>query len=126
MLPRLISSPLRAVLLLIGIVLLHSSLRAAYTPPPAASLELNFNPGWRVAQGSFPVDGVDDSGWERVSTPHTYHERQAYQGLKKGLRDLGAFTHRMHFTVPADYAGRKLVIEFQVKYIPVAISYEEP
>jgi hypothetical protein len=105
--------PLRIVLILFATVLSLCSLRAAFTPPSAASLELNFNPGWRVAKGSFPVDAVDDSAWERVSTPHTYHERQAYQGLKKGLRDLGAFTYLKHFTVPADYAGRKLVVEFQ-------------
>ena len=104
---------LRPLFLVFAIVSVLSPLRAAYTPPAAASLELNFNPGWRVAQGSFPVVGVDDSGWERISTPHTYHERQSYQGLKKGLRDLGAFTYRKHFTVPADYAGRKLVVEFQ-------------
>ena len=106
--------PLRIAFIVFATVLSFCSLRAAYTPPAAASLELNFNPGWRVAQGSYPVEGVDDSAWERVSTPHTYHERQAYQGLKKGLRDLGAFTYRKHFTVPVDYAGRKLVVEFQI------------
>jgi hypothetical protein len=90
-----------------------NAVAATFTPPASGSLELNFNPGWRHAKGSFPVEGTDDSGWERISTPHTYHESAAYQGLKSGLKDLGPHTYRKHFSVPADYAGRRLLLEFQ-------------
>ena len=90
----------------------------AYIPPASATLELNFNPGWRLAQGSHPVEGIDDSGWEKVSTPHTYHEKKSYQGVKdKNLgsfvKDLCPYTYRKHFLVPAEYRGRRLVLEFQ-------------
>ena len=86
---------------------------AAFSAPASDSLELNFNPDWRLAPGSYPDQSIDDSQWERVSTPHTYHDKQAYQGIKKGLKDLGAFTYRKHFFVPADYSGRMLLLEFQ-------------
>jgi hypothetical protein len=38
---------------------------AAYAPPAAASVRINFNPGWRLAKGSHPVDGTDDAGREK-------------------------------------------------------------
>jgi hypothetical protein len=76
-------------------------------------LKLNLNPGWRLAKGSYAVEGTDDSQWERVSTPHTYHERFGYQGLKSGLKDLGPHTYRKRFTVPKDYVGRRLILEFE-------------
>ena len=81
--------------------------------PATPALKLNFNPGWQLAKGSFPVEGTDDSQWERVSTPHTYHERYGYQGLKSGLKDLGPHTYRKHFTVPEDYKNRRLLLEFE-------------
>ncbi len=84
-----------------------------FQPPPSAALKLNFNPGWHVAKGSFPFAETDDSQWERISTPHTYHERFGYQGLKNGLKDLGPHTYRKHFTVPLDYRGRRLLLEFE-------------
>ena len=93
--------------------LLTQVFAAPYLPPATDTLELNFNPGWLLAPGSHSVNLADDSSWERISTPHTYHEKVSYQGLKKGIKDLGAYTYRKHFKVPADYAGRRLLIEFQ-------------
>jgi beta-galactosidase len=84
-----------------------------YEPPASSSIKLNFNPGWRLAKGSFAVEGAPDEGWERVSTPHTYHEAVGYQGLKKGIKDLGPHTYRKRFTVPRDYEGRRLILEFE-------------
>jgi beta-galactosidase len=98
---------------------------AKYQPPATSALKLNFNPGWQLAKGSFPAEGTDDSRWERVSTPHTYHEKYSYQappplslrpkpGLKSGgLKDLGPHTYRKHFFVPEDYEGRRLILEFE-------------
>lgn len=90
-----------------------SASESRYQPPPASSLKLNFNPGWQLAKGSFPFEGTDDSQWEQVSTPHTYHEKFGYQGLKSGLKDVGPHTYRKHFTVPKTYAGRRLILEFE-------------
>ena len=87
--------------------------RRPVQPPAASSLKLNFNPGWRLAKGSFAVEGTNEEGWERVATPHTYHERFGYQGLKSGLKDLGPHTYRKRFTVPRDYEGRRLILEFE-------------
>ena len=91
-----------------------------YLPPAASSVEINFNPGWRWAKGSHAVAGADDGAWERVSTPHTYHERQAYQDNTQldrqeatRVKDRGAFTYRKHFVIPTEYKGRKLLLEFQ-------------
>jgi beta-galactosidase len=103
-------------LLLMATTLATSLVQAekpAFQPPATPSLKLNFNPGWQLAKGSFPFEGTDDSQWERVSTPHTYHEKFGYQGLKKGIKDLGPHTYRKHFTVPKDYEGRRLILEFE-------------
>lgn len=86
---------------------------AVYQPPVSSSLKLNFNSGWRLAKGRFAVEGTDDGGWEQVSTPHTYHERFGYQGLRSGLKDRGPHTYRKRFTVPRDYEGRHLILEFE-------------
>jgi hypothetical protein len=100
----------------IGLILLASSAATAeppsgYAPPAADSVLINFNPGWRLMKGSHPLT-VDDSAWEQVSTPHTYHEDVAFQDWKT-TRDLGPFTYRKRFTIPAAYQGRRLLFEFQ-------------
>jgi hypothetical protein len=81
--------------------------------PQTVSRIFNFNPSWRLAKGSYPPLNTDDSGWDLVSTPHTYHENFVYQGAFTKLKDAGAFTYRKHFVIPADYAGRKLFLEFE-------------
>lgn len=86
---------------------------ASYAPPKSPSRTIDFNPGWRLSKGSFPSGNTDDSSWEEVSTPHTYHEKQAYQGVNSHLKDLGPFTYRKHFTIPAADKGKRLVLEFQ-------------
>jgi beta-galactosidase len=111
-LPRLHAFALASVVLL-GVSNIMAASPSVFTPPASDSRELNFNPGWLLAKGSHPVKGTDDSAWERVSTPHTYHEKAAYQGLKKGIKDLGPYTYRKHFIVPSDYAGKRLLLEFQ-------------
>jgi hypothetical protein len=74
---------------------------------------LNFNPEWKLAQGSFSPLNTDDSKWDIVSTPHTYHEKFVYQGINNKGKDLGAHTYRKHFTLPSSYKGKKLLIEFE-------------
>ena len=81
--------------------------------PAGLGVTFNFNPDWRYAPGSHSAGAVDDSGWTRVSTPHTYHETVGYHGVKKGGKDLGPHTYRKHFKIPAEYAGKKIILEFQ-------------
>jgi hypothetical protein len=87
--------------------------KSPFQPPSSSSLKLNFNPGWQLAKGSFPFEGTDDTHWDRVSTPQTYHEKFGYQGLNSGLKDLGPHTYRKHFTVPETYEGCRLILEFE-------------
>ena len=84
-----------------------------YRPPASDSAVFNFNPGWLFASGSHSVAETRDAGWQQVSTPHTYHEDVGYQGQKKALKDLGPHTYRKHFKVPAEYAGRHVLLEFE-------------
>jgi len=80
----------------------------------SASQQWNFNPGWLVAKGSYPASMMAEEGeWQEVAMPHTYHETAAYQGFKKGLRDLGPYTYRKHFCVPEQSGGGKLLLEFE-------------
>jgi hypothetical protein len=81
--------------------------------PQAVSRIFNFNLSWRLLKGSYPPLNTDDSGWDLVSTPHTYHEDFVYQGAFIKLKDVGAYTYRKHFIVPADYAQQKLFLEFE-------------
>ena len=97
----------------LAVEVLASATPSDYQLPPTSSLKLNFNPDWRVAKGSFATEGIKDEHWERVSTPHTYHEKMGYQGLKKGLKDLGPHTYRKHFFVAQAYQGQRLILEFE-------------
>jgi len=102
-----------SLLVAIGLLLTSADSRADAIRPSGDSIELNFNPDWRTAPGAFPPDTASDSNWERVSTPHTYHERAAYQGLKPGVKDRGPHTYRKHFIVPRDYSDRRILLEFE-------------
>ena len=87
----------------------------AYQPPASEPAQLNFNPGWRLAKGSFPLD-ADDATWDCVATPNTYHEAAGYQNFKPGrksAKDLGPYTYRKHFTLPAADSDRIVLLEFQ-------------
>ena len=84
-----------------------------YEPPASDSITYNFNPDWRQAAGSYPFETTVDAGWQRVSTPHTYHEEFAYFGINKGLKDLGPHTYRKHFKLPAEFADRQVFLEFE-------------
>jgi beta-galactosidase len=77
------------------------------------STTLNFNPGWKIASGSYSTAGIDDSHWENISTPHTYHENEAFFGLAKGTKDLGSYTYRKHFKLPIEYENQEILLEFE-------------
>lgn len=93
--------------------LLQAGVGLAYEPPPGDSITFNFNPGWRQAAGSHPFAATPDAGWRMVSTPHTYHEEFAYFGVNKKVKELGPHTYRKHFKMPAEFAGRKVYLEFE-------------
>jgi len=51
---------------------LGSGRRLGFHPP--ASNYVKFNLDWRFSKGTFPF-ATDDTGWEWVSTPHTYRKQ---------------------------------------------------
>ena len=93
-----------------------------FTPPSSPRREYNFDPGWRFfkeskekADGAEAVD-FDDSGWETVSTPHTFNDVDSFRTLiSHGRGDRGAWQgtawYRKHFKLPD--AAAKVFLEFE-------------
>ena len=87
-----------------------------------ARLTLNFDPDWRFlkadpAGASSP--GFDDSGWKRVSLPHTYNDTDAFahwsdrtMAGEKGLWS-GRTWYRKSFSAPPSWTGRRVIVEFE-------------
>jgi beta-galactosidase len=77
--------------------------------------KFNFNPGWRLIvgdpNGAEKAD-FDDTGWKEVTLPHAWNEDEAF---KKDIHNLstGIAWYRKHFNIPAEYAGRKVFLEFE-------------
>jgi len=94
---------------------------AAATTAPEVRLTLNFNPDWRFTKsdpaGSAAPD-FDDSGWTRVSTPHTYNDIDTFDHWStpghrgEQIQWSGRTWYRKTFEVPASWKGRKMFIEF--------------
>jgi beta-galactosidase len=93
-------------------------------PPPANNhAEYNFDYGWRfirsdVANASATT--FDDSAWTPVSLPHTYNDVDTWVDWVAFATDTpvlrtyrGLTWYRKHFTLDANYAGRKVFLEFQ-------------
>lgn len=73
---------------------------------------VNFNAGWRYYRGTpegDPVsDGFDDSIWRIVSLPHSMD----YVTDDNMLAYIGEAWYRKRFTIPAEYSGKKIYINF--------------
>lgn len=102
----------------------------------------NFNSGWRFSKGQgydnaesnradkkevvvipntetpYAVD-YDVSGWEAVSLPHTYNDVDTFDNFTEtgmnGERSVygGTAWYKKSFTVPAEYEGKKIFLEFE-------------
>ena len=74
----------------------------------------DFNGGWRYFKGD--VEGAeslsfDDAQWEVVSTPHTV---ELVPAEASGCRNYqGVAWYRKRFTVPADCAGKEVLLHFE-------------
>jgi beta-galactosidase len=94
---------------------------APYVPPQSPRVRLNFNIDWKfirqdVAGADAP--GFDDSSWATVSTPHTFNDVDSFRDIiSHGGGDRGTYKglawYRKHFKLPAEYAGRKIFLEFE-------------
>jgi beta-galactosidase len=92
-----------------------------FTPPITPRVILSMNPDWKFIRQDVPdaqTPNFDDSKWTTVSTPHSYNETDSFRTIiSHGGGDRGTYKgigwYRKHFKVPAEYAGRELVIEFE-------------
>lgn len=78
-------------------------------------VEYNFNPGWKVFVGdpdSAEKMDFDDSQWAEFTLPYAWNQNEAF---KVDIHDLstGIAWYRKHFTIPAEYADKKIFIEFE-------------
>jgi beta-galactosidase len=85
----------------------------------------NFDEGWQFYQGD--VGGgqntaYNDNGWESITLPHDWSifnsfNRYSAAGGGGGYLDGGVGWYRKTFTVPSDYNGKKVFIQFDGAYM---------
>ncbi len=89
---------------------------------PSPRNKFNFNVGWKFIKQDVvgaQAPAFNDASWADVSTPHTYNDIDTYSHVGTGTRDgekdmwTGKTWYRKHFTIPAEYADRKVFIEFE-------------
>src|SRR4051794_16497845 len=97
-----------------------ASAAAAFQAPPSPRVTLDFNSGWKFFRedaGGADSPAFDDGKWQAVTTPHTFDDVDSFRTIiSHGGGDRGTYLgmgwYRKHFKLPADYAGRKVFIEF--------------
>ncbi len=93
----------------------------AYVPPASPREKLNFNLDWKFMKAEVPgadAAGFDDGKWETVSTPHTYNDVDTFNKIISHTAGqagayMGPAWYRKHFKLPAEYQGRRIVLEFE-------------
>src|SRR5271155_4339598 len=112
------------VALLVGLLAQPARSWAAdspYVPPPSPRITFNFNLDWRFVRQDVPgaeASGFDDSKWETISTPPTFNDVDSFRTIiSHSGGDRGGYTgigwYRKHFKLPAEFAGRKIFLEFE-------------
>ena len=88
---------------------------APYVPQASNRAVLNFNTHWLFAGdvpgGAGQAVGLDESGFVPVSLP--YFRVHPHKGFPKGDFEVPVSWYRRHFTLPAQYSGRRIAVEFQ-------------
>jgi beta-galactosidase len=85
----------------------------------------NFDEGWKFYKGDAgggQNPGYNDSGWESITLPHDWSIYNSFNqhsaaGSGGGYLDGGIGWYRKTFTVPSDYNGKKVFIEFDGAYM---------
>jgi beta-galactosidase len=100
-----------------------SALSALCAATAGERITLNFDPDWRFvksdpgAAASSPA--FDDARWYRVSAPHTYNDVDTFTRWSNramtGEKELwsGRTWYRKTFTLPPEYHGKKVFLEFE-------------
>jgi beta-galactosidase len=83
--------------------------------------EFSMDPGWKFikqdATGA-QATSFSETGWDPVSTPHTYNDIDAFRGYTSHSGgDHGTYKgpawYRKHFKIPTAYQNNKIIIEFE-------------
>ncbi len=89
--------------------------------PALSAQKLNFNIGWKFIKADAPgadANAFNDAAWQDISTPHTYNDIDTFNKIiSHGGGQAGAYMglawYRKHFKLPADFSGRRIVLEFE-------------
>src|SRR5688500_16395819 len=100
---------------LVVIVTPQPAAAAPYVPQASNRSVLNFNTHWLFAGdvpgGAGQAVGLNESGFVPVSLP--YYRTHPHKGFPKGDFEVPVSWYRRHFTLPAQYSGRRIAVEFQ-------------
>ncbi len=85
----------------------------------------NFNEGWKFNKGDVTngqSTSFNDGGWSGVTLPHDWSifnsfNQSSAAGGGGGYLDGGIGWYRKTFTIPSDYTGKKVFIEFDGAYM---------
>lgn len=81
----------------------------------AQRVTYDFNPGWRLFVGDVAgaeATSFDDAGWKPVTLPRAWNEDSAFRVAIDKL-PTGIAWYRKSFVLPADAAGKKVLVEFE-------------
>jgi beta-galactosidase len=104
-----------------------SELAQALAPPTSERVTIDLSAGmpgqshWRYLKGqdstTFAAQSFDDSAWSQVGIPHGANYLTTFlntvAGGGDGYLDGGTQWYRLHFTLGAQYAASKVLVEFE-------------
>ncbi|GAB3905106.1 glycoside hydrolase family 2 protein [Mucilaginibacter boryungensis] len=101
--------------LLLAVAGLLFTIGANAQPAQKERIKFNFNPGWKLFVGDVAgadQPGFNDTDWKNITLPHAFNEDDAF---KVDIHNLstGIAWYRKHFKIPAEYAQKKVLIEFE-------------
>ncbi|MFE0458316.1 glycoside hydrolase family 2 TIM barrel-domain containing protein [Kitasatospora sp. NPDC058965] len=102
-----------AVAAIAGTTVARAAAGAVTYTAPGPRQRIDLNPGWRFVKSDVSgaqATGFDDSGWQTVSTPHTWNAVDGADGGNNYYRGVGWY--RRHVTVPQNLAGKMLYLQF--------------
>ena len=111
---RLVVLLLTSYLLPLTSSALTSSVAGFYPLANSGRIVYNFNEGWRFHLGDVKgaeATAFNDTRWEIVSAPHI--DRLEPSEASGGRNYQGVCWYRKHFTVPADMAGKQVLVHFE-------------
>ncbi|MCP2328733.1 beta-galactosidase [Hamadaea flava] len=112
---RLAAALTALCVVVVGLAAMPRPAAAAYVPQNSNRSVLNFNTQWLFAgdvpNGSGQAVTLDESVFVPVSLP--YFRVHPHKGFPKGDFEVPASWYRRHFTLPSQYAGRRIAVEFQ-------------